>query len=954
MARRSLLPLSVFLLMAIVAWAETPPTKGAASSTAAQHKTSKKHSSKNRKTETIEHQTHARDLERPPALARHLAKRFEAIPGNGGEPSDGPGSAEDEAFMARAFPETDIPVDRINTMRASFSTLQGRPFKGGKGTPGTWVMIGPNNAIYPLTDLRTRYVPNEYAAGGRTTTLAISNTCNNGNCTLWASPAGGGVWRTKNALNGQPSWQYLAGSFGINSVGSLALDPNDPSSNTIWAGTGEANACGSGCEAGVGIYRSTNGGDTWSGPLGASAFNARAVGTIAIKPTDSNTIYAGSTRGLRGASSVCCGGAVTLIPGAPKWGLYKSTDGGNTWSFIFNGAATTAGCTGDVVEANNGTPCSPRGVRRVVVDPVAPNTIYAGAYARGVWRSNDGGATWTQIKASLDATNTTMRPEIAVTLLPNGKTRMYVAEGASGAPYSRLFRSDDVASGSPTFTDMTSSKVANSGYGSFNYCGGQCWYDNYVMTPAGNPDMVYLLGSYQYGEVHGVSNGRGVALSTDAGVSFTDMTMDGTDPIHPNGIHPDQHFLVTNPSNPLQFFESSDGGIIRSSGAVTDISANCAPRGIIGDTLARCQQLLSRVPTLLQSMNKGLNTLQFQSLSVSPFNVNVVQGGTQDNGTWQTTGNPNKWLNTIFGDGGQSGFDAANQHFRFHTFFAPQVDVNFSDGDTIDWNWIADPIVGDPSQFYIPILTDPVVSGMMFAGTVWAYRTKTHGMGSMSLSEFRSHCNEFTGDFAVTCGDWAKLGALRLTSGAFGNRDGGNVAALSRGTGDTSTLWAATTTGRVFISKNADTDPASSVTFTRLDSTVSNSPNRFVSGISVDPANANHAWISYNGFNASTPAVPGHVFEVTYDPVAMTGTWTDRSFDLNDIPITNVALDSVTGDVYGSSDFGVFLLPSGATSWSLAAPGMPNVEVTGLTIVPGARKLFAASHGLSAWVLNLP
>jgi len=282
------------------------------------------------------------------------------------------------------------------------------------------------------------------------------------------------------------------------------------------------------------------------------------------------------------------------------------------------------------------------------------------------------------------------------------------------------------------------------------------------------------------------------------------------------------------------------------------------------------------------------------------------------------------------------------------------VDVNFSDGDTIDWNWIADPIVGDPSQFYIPILTDPVVGGTMFAGTVWAYRTKTDGMGSMSLAEFRSHCNEFTGDFAVTCGDWAKLGALRLTSSVFGNRAGGNVAALSRGTGDTSTLWAATTTGRVFISKNADTDPASSVTFTRLDSTVSNSPNRFVSGISVDPANANHAWISYNGFNASTPAVPGHVFEVTYDPVAMTGTWTDRSFDLNDIPITNVALDSVTGDVYGSSDFGVFLLPSGATSWSLAAPGMPNVEVTGLTIVPGARKLFAASHGLSAWVLNLP
>ena len=68
-------------------------------------------------------------------------------------------------------------------------------------------------------------------------------------------------------------------------------------------------------------------------------------------------------------------------------------------------------------------------------------------------------------------------------------------------------------------------------------------------------------------------------------------------------------------------------------------------------------------------MNKGLTTLQFQSLSVSPFNVNVLQGGTQDNGTWQTPGNPVKWENTMIGDGGQSGFDAALPSFRFHTFF---------------------------------------------------------------------------------------------------------------------------------------------------------------------------------------------------------------------------------------------------------------------------------------------
>ena len=73
------------------------------------------------------------------------------------------------------------------------------------------------------------------------------------------------------ANNEGPRWEYLSGGFAGNNVASLALDPNDAAVNTIWAGTGEPNACGSGCEAGVGIYMSTNGGRTWKGPIGASS-----------------------------------------------------------------------------------------------------------------------------------------------------------------------------------------------------------------------------------------------------------------------------------------------------------------------------------------------------------------------------------------------------------------------------------------------------------------------------------------------------------------------------------------------------------------------------------------------------------------------------------------------------------------------------------------------------------
>jgi hypothetical protein len=903
----------------------------------------------------------------PPLLSERLKRFAQTVQPNGGL-SDAGGLAHQE-FMRRAYPDTNIPIERILAERAAHASIAGRNFSDNRS--GQWESYGPSYALYPFTPLRnfTSYVPNAYPAASRIPSLALSPGCTPGNCTLWAGPAGGGVWRTRDPFDNPPKWKYLSSVFKINSIGSLELDPNDPTGETIYAGTGEANACGSGCEAGVGLYKSTDGGDTWIGPLGQSAFNARAIGSIAIKPGDPNTIYAGTSPGLRGQSSVCCNGTQDLIPGAPRWGLYKSTDGGQTWTFIHNGSSDASLCTGDAKEFDDEDVCSPFGVRRVLIDPSHPDIVYAASYARGVWRSSDTGMTWVQIKKSLDSTNSAMRPEMAVTTLPDGNTRMYVAEGASGAvpktapnDFSQLFRSDDTAKGSPTFIALSSPNPANAGYGSYNYCEGQCWYDNFVKTPPGHPDMVYLGGSYAYNETGNISNGRAVGLSTDAGVNFTDMTMDATSAIQPNGTHPDQHFIVINPNNPLQYWESSDGGMMRSSGAVTDISANCTSRGITGATLMRCQQLLSRVPTMLTSINKGLTTLQFQALSVNPFNSNDVQGGTQDNGTWETTANSSQWNQTIFGDGGLNGFDFANPKFRMHTYAGPEPDVNFSSGLLSDWNFIGDSffISGEPSEFYFPIIMDPAVHKTMFAGMAHVFRTKTQGVGNRTLSAFRTNCNEFVGvDPTGTCGDWVPLGDPsangQLTGSDYGSdRAGIDVAAVARTPQNKHTLWAATAAGRVFISENADAEPETSVVFTRLDSLAPKSPGRFISAIFVDPSDGNRAWISYSGFNASTPATPGHVFEVTFDPVAGTATWKDLSFDLADLPITGLVRDGITHDLFASSDFGVYRLVEQTKSWRLAAPGMPNIEVAGLTLVENARKLYAASHGQGAWLLKLP
>ena len=78
------------------------------------------------------------------------------------------------------------------------------------------------------------------------------------------------------------------------------------------------------------------------------------------------------------------------------------------------------------------------------------------------------------------------------------------------------------------------------------------------------------------------------------------------------------------------------------------------------------------------------------------------------------------------------------------------------------------------SEFYSPVISDPVVSGTMFAGTgSTAYRTKTFGLGNRTIAEANAICNEWFGTFAENCGDWARLGPTPLVSGAFGTRAGG-------------------------------------------------------------------------------------------------------------------------------------------------------------------------------------
>ena len=254
----------------------------------------------------------------------------------------------------------------------------------------------------------------------------------------------------------------------------------DAAHNTLYAGTGEPNASAD-SEAGFGIYKSTDGGDTWihlaantSVPAGSGvdctcavghggmrtapaysgpAFDGRAIGSVIIDPNNVNTIYVGSVRAARGISSVSSGGVVTLAPGLPPYGFWKSTDGGANFTLLnYQDVCVNPDLPGDagIIQASFG---STRGVHAVALDPHSASIVYAAPFPSnnvcpnnvngGVWRSSDSGASWTQMKNALNATQNTDRASFAVTPIAGGFTRMYVGDGNAGTNAARLYRTDD-------------------------------------------------------------------------------------------------------------------------------------------------------------------------------------------------------------------------------------------------------------------------------------------------------------------------------------------------------------------------------------------------------------------------------------------------------------------------------------------------------------------------------
>ena len=179
-----------------------------------------------------------------------LASRNEA---SDKERAEDPTAGAIQDYSNRAYPATDVPFRLTVNAKNAWAKIKSQ---GNKKAAGAWTLAGPSTANFPAILTFSGAAYRRRAVSPRWPLILCAAT----KIYVWVGAAGGGVWRTDNALSGSGAkWTFVSGSFATNAIGTLTYDS---STGTLYAGTGEPNASGD-SEAGFGIYKSTDRGDTW-------------------------------------------------------------------------------------------------------------------------------------------------------------------------------------------------------------------------------------------------------------------------------------------------------------------------------------------------------------------------------------------------------------------------------------------------------------------------------------------------------------------------------------------------------------------------------------------------------------------------------------------------------------------------------------------------------------------
>jgi hypothetical protein len=414
----------------------------------------------------------------------------------------------------------------------------------------SWSFVGPRNI------------------GGRVLDIAVDPATAG---TLYAATATGGVWKSTDAgATMVRSWPDGLSQ----SIGAIAAAPD----GTLYAGGGEAGPGGGSITyGGRGVYRSTDGGAHWKR---AGNMPSPTVGRILVDPADPDRVFVAGSGDL-------------FNPGGGR-GVYRSTDAGAHWTRVLKGTTKTTGAVDLAMDPSN-----PDVLYAAMWDHIRkPDERIYGGKGSGVYRSTDGGDSWTRLGNGLPPAGPDVG-RIGIALSASTPKRVYAVMGTTDGGFQGLYRSNDAGD---SWTKLTASGLAGS-QSSYSWWFGRLWVD------PSDKDRLFAAGVP-------------LELSTDGGQTFGSA----------GSVHADQHAMAWDPNVAQRVYLGNDGGVYRS---------NTGGSG--GWTVATVQPFT-----------------QFYSVDVSEQDTTRVVGGAQDNNALRSW--PTNWNAFVGGDGEETLIDPTNQN----------------------------------------------------------------------------------------------------------------------------------------------------------------------------------------------------------------------------------------------------------------------------------------------------
>jgi photosystem II stability/assembly factor-like uncharacterized protein len=684
--------------------------------------------------------------------------------------------------------------------------------------------------------------------GGRVSDFAFNP---NNHAEYFVATAAGGMWKTNNA---GVTWKAVADSMPSFSYGDVTMDPNNK--NVIWAGTGENNSQRS-VAYGDGVYKSEDGGSTWAN---VGLEQSEHIGEILIDPRNSDVVYVAAQ--------------------GPLWskggdrGLYKSIDGGKTWTQSLAISEHT-------------------GVSDIAFDPQNPDVIYATSYQRRrhvwtlinggpestIYKSTDAGKTWNKINKGLPSVDL---GRIGIDVAPSDGNIVYaIVEASKGK--SGFYRS----------TDGGSSWHKQSSYVS----GSPQYYQEIVVDPK-NANRVYSLDTY-------------LMVSEDGGKTFTKAGEEAK--------HVDNHALWINPNNTEHLIIGSDGGVYES----WDRAKNW-------------------------TFKDNMPLTQFYKVTVDndyPF-YNVF-GGTQDNASLgaphRTTTNSgiqnSDWLFTQFGDGFKTVIDPKNPNIIYSQYqYGGLARYDKQSGERVQMQPVSpNAKVAQRFNWNSPLLISPHNNERIYYASQQVFRSDNRGDDWVGISDDLS-ANLDRNKLEVMDKVWSVDAVAKNQSTSFY----GAVIALTESPLQEGLLYAGSDDGVMHVTK----DGGGNWNKTNWPSKVPK--QSYVSDLETSLFDRNTVFATFDNHKR------GDFKPYVYRSDNNGKSWKNITGDL---PVRGtvytVAQDHVNKDLlFVGTEFGVYFSQNAGKNWVQLKSGIPTVTVRDIEIQRRESDLAIASFGRGFFILD--